>query len=86
MKKKLTRKLLKWVTIITTQLLIYYILFISKKIQIAIDLSKQIKLKDPQQISFIGKLEINDGATMFFIIKRSEEITFNFLKNSQSYK
>ena len=77
---------MKWVTIITTQLLIYYILFISKKIQIAIDLSKQIKLKDPQQISFIGKLEINDGATMFFIIKRSEEITFNFLKNSQSYK
>ena len=78
---------MKWVTIITTQLLIYYILFISKKkIQIAIDLSKQIKLKDPQQISFIGKLEINDGTTMFFIIKRSEEITFNFLKNSQSYK
>ena len=24
---------------------------------IAIDLSKQVKLKDPQQISFIGKLE-----------------------------
>ena len=69
----------------TTANLLHFIYF-KKKIQIAIDLSKQIKLKDPQQISFIGKLEINDGATMFFIIKRSEEITFNFLKNSQSYK
>ena len=48
---------------------------------IAIDLSKQTKLKDPQQISFIGKLEAN-GATMFFIIEKSEETTFNFSQNS----
>ena len=39
---------------------------------IAIDLSKQVKLKDPQQISFIGKLEKQVyRATMFFIIKKS---------------
>ena len=50
---------------------------------IAIDLSKQTKLKDPQQISFIGKLENQDhGATMFFIIEKSEETTFNFSQNS----
>ena len=50
---------------------------------IAIDLSKQTKLKDPQQISFIGKLENQaHGATMFFIIKKSEETTFGFLQNS----
>ena len=50
---------------------------------IAIDLSKQTKLKDPQQINFIGKLENQDhGATIFFIIKKSEEITFNFSQNS----
>ena len=50
---------------------------------IAIDLSKQTKLKDPQQISFIGKLENQaHGATMFFIIKKSEETTFEFLQNS----
>ena len=49
---------------------------------IAIDLSKQTKLKDPQQISFIGKLEGQDhGATMFFIIEKSEETTFEFLQN-----
>ena len=49
----------------------------------AIDFSKQTKLKDPQQISFIGKLENQDhGATMFFIIKKSEETTFNILQNS----
>ena len=45
---------------------------------IAIDLSKQTKLKDSQQINFIGKCE----GTMFFIIKKSEETTFNFSQNS----
>ena len=39
---------------------------------IAIDLSKKTKLKDPQQISFIGKLLNTHGATMFFIIEKSE--------------
>ena len=48
---------------------------------IAIDLSKQTKLKDPQQISFIGKPDKANGATMFFI-ETSEEITFNFSQNS----
>ena len=49
---------------------------------IAIDLSKQTKLKDPQKIDFIGKLSRNTGATMFFIIERSEETTFSFPQNS----
>ena len=48
---------------------------------IAIDLSKQNKLKVLQQINFIGKLEKDDGATIFFIIKKSEETTFNFSQN-----
>ena len=42
---------------------------------IAIDLSKQI--------NFIGRLERNEGATMFFIIiEKSEETTFEFKKNA----
>ena len=50
---------------------------------IAIDLTKKTKLKDPQQINFIEKLEKQDrGATIFFIIKKSEETTFNFSQNS----
>ena len=49
---------------------------------IAIDLSKQTKLKDPQQISFIGKLDKTNGATMFFITKKSEETIFDFSQNS----
>ena len=49
---------------------------------IAIDLSKQTKLKDPQQINFIGKLDKDNGATMFFIIEKSEETTFNFSQTS----
>ena len=49
----------------------------------AIDLSKQTKLKSPQEISFIGKLENQtNGATVFFIIEKLEETTFEFLKNS----
>ena len=49
---------------------------------IAINLSKQTILKDPQQINFIGKLLRNTGATMFFFIEKSEETTFNFSQNS----
>ena len=45
---------------------------------IATYLSKQTKLKDPQQVNFIGKFHEANGATMFFIIKKSEETTFNF--------
>ena len=51
---------------------------------IAIDLSKQIELENPdlkQQINFIGRLEENN-ATMFFIIEKKEETTFDFLQNS----
>ena len=47
---------------------------------IAIDLSKQTKLKDPQQINFIGKLENQDHGV--FIIEKSKETTFNFSQNS----
>ena len=53
---------------------------------IAIDLSKQIELENPdlrQPINFIGKLE-NDKTTMFFLIVKSEETTFEFLQNSKS--
>ena len=50
---------------------------------IAIDLSKQAKLKDSQQINFTGKLENQaNGATMFFIIEKSEKTTLEFLQSS----
>ena len=51
---------------------------------IAIDLSKQIELENPdlkQQINFIGRIEENN-ATMFFIIEKKEETTFDFSENS----
>ena len=53
---------------------------------IAIDLSKQIQLENPdlrQQNNFIGKRE-NNKATMFFIIEKSEETSLDFLQNSVS--
>ena len=65
----------------TTQLVIYWILLILNKL-IAIDLSKQTKLKDPQKINFIGRILNTRGATMFFIIEKSKETTFEFLQNS----
>ena len=49
---------------------------------IAIDLSKQIKLKDPKRIYFISKLSATYGWTMFFTIEKSEETTLNFSQNS----
>ena len=50
---------------------------------IAIDLSKQIELENPdlnQQINFIGRLE--EDVTMFFIIEKKEETTLDFSQNS----
>ena len=49
---------------------------------IATDLNKETKLKDPQQISFIGKFLAERGATIFFIIEKSEETTLNFSQHS----
>ena len=51
---------------------------------IAIDMSKQIELENPdlkQEINFIGRLEENN-ATMFFIIEKNEETIFDFSQNS----
>ena len=66
----------------TTGNLLHFAYFKENYQLIAIDLSKQTKLKDPQQISFIGKLDKDNRATMFFIIEKSEETTFNFSQNS----
>ena len=48
---------------------------------IAIDPGKQTKVKDPQQINFIGKIDgQNNGVTMYFIIEKTT--IFEFLQNS----
>ena len=49
---------------------------------IAINLSKQTKFKNPPQINFIGRLLNTRGTAMFFIVKKSEETTFNFSQSS----
>ena len=61
----------------TTGNLLHFAYFKKNYRLIAIDLSKQTKLKDPQQISFIGKILNRHGATMFFIIEKSEETTLS---------
>ena len=71
----------------TTGNLLDYEYFSNNYKLMAIDLSKQIELEDAnttQQINFIGRLERNEGATMFFIIEKTEETTFNFSQNAIS--
>ena len=70
----------------TTGILLGYEYFSKHYKLIAIDLSRQIELKNPnlkQQINFIGKLEA-DGKATFFTIEKSEETTFEFSQNSPS--
>ena len=69
----------------TTGSLLDYEYFSKHYKLIAIDLSKQTELENPdlkQQINFIGRLKRDEGATMFFIIEKSEEITFEFSQNA----
>ena len=59
----------------TTGNLLHYDYFPNHYKLIAIDLSKQIELENldlKQQINSICKLEEDNGATMFFIIEKSE--------------
>ena len=49
----------------------YYKLFV-------IDLLRRTDTSIPQQIIFIGKLEEDDGDTMFFIAEKQQKIILNF--------
>ena len=69
----------------TTGNLLDYKYFLKHYKLIAIDLSNQIELENPdlkQQINFIGQLEGNEGERMFFMIEKSEETTFKLSQNS----
>ena len=69
----------------TTSNLLDYEYFSKYYKLIAMGLSKQIELENldlKQQINFIGRLESNEGVTMFFIIEKKEETTFDFSQNS----
>ena len=63
----------------TTGNLLDFAYFIENYQLTATDLSKQTNLKNPQQINFTGKFENKTNvATIFFIIKKSEETTLKF--------
>ena len=80
--KNVTNILLKWEETKITQLIcnLFDYEYFSKHYKlIAVDLSKEIKLENPdlkQQINFTGR------AAMFFIIEKSEETTFKLLQNA----
>ena len=50
--------------------------------RIGIDLSRQANISTPQQINFIGKLEEDDGAKMFFIAIKLEKLILIFSLDS----
>ena len=52
---------------------------------IGIDLSRQINMSIPQQINFKGKLEEDNGATMFFIVEKQQKFILNDVGNEIIY-
>ena len=61
--------------------LLNYDYFLNYYKLIAIDFSKKIELRNPdakQQINVIGRLDGDNEAAMFFIIKKLEGTTFEF--------
>ena len=49
---------------------------------IGIDLSRQANTRILQQIDFVGKLEEDDGATMFFIAEKQQKTILNLYLDS----
>ena len=49
---------------------------------ISIDLWRQTNTNIPQQTNFIGKLEKDDGATIFFIAEKQQKAILNFSLDS----
>ena len=50
--------------------------------RIGIDLKNQTNTNIPQQISYIGKLEEDNGAAMFFIAEKQQKRILNFSLDS----
>ena len=49
---------------------------------IGIDLSRQINTSIPQETNFVGKLEEDDGAEMFFITENKHKTILKFSLDS----
>ena len=48
--------------------------------RIGIDLSRQINTSIPQQSNFVGRLEEDDGTTMFFIAEKQQKAILIFFQ------
>ena len=58
----------------TTGILLDYLYYQKYCKPIRIDLSKQTNTSIPQQINFTGKLEEEDGATIFFVSVKQQKL------------
>ena len=68
----------------TTCNLLNYEYFSNNQKLIAIDLRKQVELADTmEKVNFIGRLEGNEGATMFLLLKKQKKQLLIFHKTLQ---
>ena len=65
----------------TTENLLGYLYHQKYFTLIGINLSRQTNRNSPEQINFTGKLEEDDGATMFFIAKKQQKTILNMCLN-----
>ena len=66
----------------TTENLLDYFYYQKYYKLIDIDLSRQINTSIPQKIDIVGKLEEDDGATMFFINEKQQKTIVTFSSDS----
>ena len=64
----------------TTRNLLDFAYFKENYKLIAIDLSKQTKLKDPQQINFTGRLDKDNGPKCSLLLKNKKKLLLIFHK------
>ena len=69
---------MKLVKIMITRLVIYSVAILFKEMQINWNRLKQL---NSIRINFIGIVQEDNGAIMFFKIEKLEETTFNFSRN-----
>ena len=66
----------------TTRILLDYLCHQNHYKLLGIDLSRWTNISIPQQINFTGKLEEDNGATMFFIAEKQQKTVLNFSLDS----
>ena len=79
------KNLSKCQEMMTVEQEIYQIFYTVKTIKNGIYLSRQSNATIPQQIKFIGELEEDNGAMMFFIAEKQQKKLFSTLSDCSNF-